>query len=81
MRRLLLVSTLLMALTLSGFAQTEITIGVDFSTTGPAASLGIPNKNSILLAPATIGGVKVRYIFLDDASDPTTAVQRTISTC
>jgi branched-chain amino acid transport system substrate-binding protein len=58
------------------WAQTkEITIGVDFSTTGPSASLGIPNQNAILLAPHVLGGQKVRYIFLDDASDPATAVQ------
>jgi len=53
----------------------EITIGVDFSTTGPAASLGIPNKNAMLLAPQVIGGQKVRYVFLDDASDPSIALQ------
>ena len=56
-------------------AAQEITIGVDFSTTGPSASLGIPNQNAILLAPHVLGGQKVRYIFLDDASDPATAVQ------
>ena len=53
----------------------EITIGINFSTTGPSASLGVPNKNAMLLAPQMIGGQKVRYIFLDDASDPTLAVQ------
>ncbi|MGA3126977.1 MAG: ABC transporter substrate-binding protein [Candidatus Korobacteraceae bacterium] len=53
----------------------EITIGVNFSTTGPAASLGIPNQNALLLAPHVIGGQKVRYIFLDDTSDPTLALQ------
>ncbi len=56
-------------------AAQEITIGVDFSTTGPSASLGIPNQNAILLAPHVLGGQKVRYIFLDDASDPATTVQ------
>jgi branched-chain amino acid transport system substrate-binding protein len=53
----------------------EITIGVDLSTTGPSASLGIPNKNAMLLAPNVIGGQKVRYVYLDDASDPTLALQ------
>jgi branched-chain amino acid transport system substrate-binding protein len=53
----------------------EITIGVSISTTGASASLGIPNQNGLLLAPHVIGGQKVRYIFLDDASDPATAVQ------
>lgn len=44
------------------------------SATGPAASLGIPEKNTIALMPKTIGGQKVNYIVLDDASDTTTAV-------
>jgi branched-chain amino acid transport system substrate-binding protein len=53
----------------------EITIGVDLSITGPSASLGVPQQNALLLAPHVIGGQKIHYIFLDDASDPTTAVQ------
>ncbi len=54
----------------------EITIGVDFSTTGASASLGIPNMNGLLLANQhEIAGHKVRFIYLDDASDPATAVQ------
>ena len=59
---------------MSAVAQ-EVTIGVDFSTTGASASLGIPNKNAMLLAPTVYGGVHVKYIYLDDASDPTIAVQ------
>ena len=47
------------------------------SATGPAASLGIPEKNTISLMPQTIGGQKVNYIVLDDASDTTTAVANT----
>ena len=47
------------------------------SATGPAASLGIPEKNTIALMPQTIGGQKVNYIVLDDASDTTTAVANT----
>jgi branched-chain amino acid transport system substrate-binding protein len=59
------------------WAQTkEITIGVDLSTTGAAASLGIPDQNAILLTNQhEIAGQKVRFIYLDDASDPATAVQ------
>jgi branched-chain amino acid transport system substrate-binding protein len=56
-------------------AAQEITIGVNVSTTGASSSLGIPNQNGLLLAPHVIGGQKVRYVFLDDASDPATAVQ------
>src|SRR6478752_7938658 len=55
-------------------AQADITVGVTLSATGPAASLGIPEKNTIALMPQTIGGQKVNYVVLDDASDTTTAV-------
>lgn len=56
-------------------AQAEINVGVIVSATGPAASLGIPEKNTLALLPTTIGGEKVNYIVLDDASDTTTAVK------
>jgi branched-chain amino acid transport system substrate-binding protein len=55
-------------------AHADVNVGVTISATGPAASLGIPQKNTIALMPATIGGQKVNYIVLDDASDTSTAV-------
>src|SRR5512144_3259311 len=55
-------------------AHADINVGVTISATGPAASLGIPEKNTITLLPTTIGGQKVNYIVLDDASDTTAAV-------
>ena len=58
-------------------AHADITVGVTVSATGPAASLGIPEKNTIALLPTTIGGQKVNYIVLDDASDTTAAVANT----
>jgi len=58
-------------------AVADITVGVTLSATGPAASLGIPEKNSIDLLPKNIAGQKVNYIVLDDASDTTTAVKNT----
>ena len=58
-------------------ANADINVGVTVSATGPAASLGIPEKNTISLMPQTIGGQKVNYIVLDDASDTTTAVANT----
>jgi branched-chain amino acid transport system substrate-binding protein len=61
----------------TGAAQADITVGVTVSATGPAASLGIPEKNTIDLMPKTIAGQKVRYIVLDDASDTTRAVANT----
>jgi branched-chain amino acid transport system substrate-binding protein len=54
--------------------RAEIVIGVTFSTTGPAASIGIPNKNALTLAPGEIAGEKIRYVMLDDGSDTTAAV-------
>ena len=68
----------LLATLLSTFAVgalADINIGVTLSATGPAASLGIPEKNTIDLLPKTIAGQKVNYIVLDDASDTTTAVK------
>jgi len=53
----------------------DITVGVNISTTGTLASLGIPNKNALQLAPKVIAGQKIHYVVLDDASDTTTAVQ------
>ena len=59
----------------AAFAQ--ITVGVTLSSTGPAASLGIPERNTIALMPKEIGGQAVNYIVLDDASDTTAAVSNT----
>ena len=56
-------------------AWADITIGVSVSATGPAASLGIPEKQTFALLPQTIGGERVRYIVLDDATDTSTAVK------
>jgi branched-chain amino acid transport system substrate-binding protein len=55
-------------------AQTsEITIGITTSTTGPAAALGIPERNALDFVPKEIGGVPLKLIVLDDGGDPTTA--------
>jgi branched-chain amino acid transport system substrate-binding protein len=75
MRLLAMACALLSIVATTVVAHADITIGVNLSTTGPVASIGIPNKNAILLGPQVIAGQKVRYIFLDDASDPTAAVQ------
>jgi branched-chain amino acid transport system substrate-binding protein len=60
--------------TFAGLAQADINVGVTVSATGPAASLGIPERNTIALMPTSIGGQKVNYIVLDDASDTVIAV-------
>jgi branched-chain amino acid transport system substrate-binding protein len=67
-----------LALTLgAGTAFAQVKIGVTLSATGPAASLGIPEKNTIALLPKEIGGKSVEYIVLDDGTDTSRAVQNT----
>ena len=61
----------------AGSALADINVGVTVSATGPAASLGIPEKNTIALMPQTIAGQKIHYIVLDDGSDTTKAVSNT----
>ncbi len=65
----------LSSLCLAGAALADITVGVSVSATGPAASLGIPEKNTFALLPQTIAGEKVKWVVLDDATDTTTAVK------
>jgi len=56
-------------------AHADVTIGISMSQTGPSASLGIPQKNSLPFWPEKIGNEKLRVVVLDDASDPTTATK------
>ena len=56
-------------------ALADIHIGVTLSTTGPAASLGIPAEQAIKLWPAELAGEKVRFTILNDNSDTTTATK------
>src|SRR5690606_41610816 len=57
----------------SATALADINVGISLSTTGPAASLGIPERNTVPLLPPQIAGEKVNYIVLDDATDDTQA--------
>jgi branched-chain amino acid transport system substrate-binding protein len=55
-------------------AQTpEITIGISISVTGPAAALGVPQRNALDFVPKQIAGVPLKLIVIDDAGDPATA--------
>jgi branched-chain amino acid transport system substrate-binding protein len=59
-------------------AQTnEIVIGITITTTGPAAALGIPERNALEFVAKEIGGVPLKVIVLDDGGDPTTATTNT----
>lgn len=59
----------------AGAAQADITIGISLPLTGPASGLGIPAQNGLKLWPTSIAGEKLNVIVLDDATDPTKAVQ------
>ncbi|MHC2997290.1 ABC transporter substrate-binding protein [Tepidiphilus sp. HLB4] len=76
MKKKSLVMGLVLALGCS-LAQAQVKVGVTVSATGPAASLGVPEKNTVDLLPREIAGQKIEYLVLDDASDTTTAVSNT----
>jgi len=67
-----------LALAPSARAQTpDLTIGISISTSGPAAALGVPERNALEFVPTEIGGAKIKTIVLDDAGDPTNATTNT----
>ena len=68
------VAAVLLTLVATSPALAQIKIGVTISTTGPAASLGVPQRNSIALLPKTVAGQTIEYIVLDDAGDSTRSV-------
>src|SRR6202165_3131675 len=53
--------------------SSEIVIGITVTTTGPAAALGIPERNAREFVPKEMGGVPIKVIVLDDGGDPTAA--------
>src|SRR5690242_438187 len=80
MKKFLLSAAVAAALALPGVAlaqSNEIVIGISITTTGPAAALGIPERNSLDFVVKEIGGVPLKVIVLDDAGDPTTATTNT----
>jgi branched-chain amino acid transport system substrate-binding protein len=77
MKKFLLSAAVAAVLALPGLpvmAQSnEIVIGISITTTGPAAALGIPERNSLDFVAKEIGGVPLKVIVLDDGGDPTAA--------
>jgi branched-chain amino acid transport system substrate-binding protein len=63
------------ALVAATVAHADLKVGIDLSSTGPAAAIGITSKIAILMWPPTIAGQKADYIVLDDGSDPGAAVR------
>ncbi len=74
MRRSILVLPLLAQL-VAAPARADVTLGALLSLTGPAAGIGLPERNTIALLPGTIAGQAVRWVVLDDTSDTTVAVR------
>ena len=52
------------ALTLPLLASAQVKVGVTVSSTGPAASLGIPERNTVALLPKEVAGQKIEWIVL-----------------
>lgn len=73
--RATVLATALLAMIVPAAAWADINVGVTLSATGPAAVLGIPERNTVPLCPATIAGQKVNYIVLDDATNPAQATK------
>lgn len=62
--------TALLMMSFAAAAAAELVVGVTVSLTGPGASLGVHYRNTFQMLPKTLGGQPVRYVVLDDASDP-----------
>jgi len=77
MKTTIKLASVALALSLAGFGATpaaaDVNVGISLASTGPAAALGVPQRNSVFLLPETIGGEKVNYVVLDDATDATQA--------
>ena len=56
-------------------ASAQVKVGLLVSTTGPAAAIGISQKNTGAMLPRTVGAIPLEYIQLDDGGDPTQASQ------
>ena len=62
--------------TVAGAAHAQVvTVGIDLSTTGPAAAIGLSSQKAVQMWPRKLGGWDAKYLILDDASDPTNAVR------
>ncbi len=72
----ILYSSLVLAVALAtAAAAKDITVGLTMGATGPGASLGIHYKNAFQLMPKTLGGHPVKFIILEDKTDPAEAAK------
>lgn len=63
------------AVSLPMLTSAQIKVGITIASTGPAASLGIPERNTVPLLPKEVEGQTIEYIVLDDGTDTTAAVR------
>jgi branched-chain amino acid transport system substrate-binding protein len=73
MKKFLLGAVLAAAAVASQPASAEIRVGAILSQTGAVATLGIPMRKALEVLPKTLGGEPLKFIILDDASDPNAA--------
>lgn len=59
----------------SSGAVAQVKVGVIVSATGPAASIGIPEKKVVDFMGRQIAGKSIEYIVMDDATDTNQAVK------
>lgn len=59
----------------TGAAAEDITVGLTMGATGPGASLGVHYKNAFQLMPKTLGGAPVKFVILEDKTDPAEAAK------
>jgi branched-chain amino acid transport system substrate-binding protein len=69
------ITILAAALGMTQELRAEIVVGANFSLSGPAAVLGTSFQRAVAFMPKEIGGEPVRYIILDDGTDPSAAVR------
>ena len=62
------------ALSTSIAAADTIRIGMSMSATGPGASMGIPERNTVSILPKQVAGQTMEYFALDDGTDATRGV-------
>lgn len=72
--RSLLGGLLGLQLLVSPVCAADINVGIILSVSGPGAAIGTAERNGTGFGPTEIGGNKVNYFFLDEASDSTAAV-------
>ncbi|MBN9041430.1 MAG: hypothetical protein BGP05_02275 [Rhizobiales bacterium 62-47] len=56
-------------------ANDPVKVGIVLSATGPASSLGVPQRKGASLLPTELAGRKIQFHIEDDASDPAQAVK------